>query len=356
MPSWIVAAWAGASTAAIAAAGAGALYWTHPELFGAQAVAVAVAPAPPPRGDDAGAPFTEPSAAPVSSSTGDPEPTQPVKPAFDIVRVEPTGETVVAGRAAPNAKVELRDGGRVVANAVADGGGQFVMLPEALAPGAHELALATAGEQGAARSNPIAVTVAARPVQPAAAAPEAHNTGAAAPSPDIGAGPAPSIAVKSVEPAPEGGFVVRGGASPNATVRLYLSGAYVGDAKTGADGHWSLTVQHGMTPGAYTMRADEINPADAAVLARAEAPFDYPRTQPGRASAAPASSAADIVVDSVRTAHVEPGNTLWGLSQTFYGDGSRYQLIFAANTGQIRNPDLIYPGQTFVVPKPEGKP
>ena len=63
-----------------------------------------------------------------------------------------------------------------------------------------------------------------------------------------------------------------------------------------------------------------------------------------------------MVIDSVQTAHVEPGNTLWGLSQTFYGDGARYQMIFAANTGQIRNPNLIYPGQTFVVPKDAPKP
>ncbi|MGA8713668.1 MAG: LysM peptidoglycan-binding domain-containing protein, partial [Roseiarcus sp.] len=60
--------------------------------------------------------------------------------------------------------------------------------------------------------------------------------------------------------------------------------------------------------------------------------------------------------DSVQTHHVERGHTLWGISQKYYGDGSRYQIIFAANTNHIRNPNLIYPGQLFVVPKPEPKP
>ena len=51
--------------------------------------------------------------------------------------------------------------------------------------------------------------------------------------------------------------------------------------KAADDGHWSLTILHGMTPGPYAVRADEINPADASVIARAEAPFDYPRAPPG---------------------------------------------------------------------------
>jgi len=62
------------------------------------------------------------------------------------------------------------------------------------------------------------------------------------------------------------------------------------------------------------------------------------------------------VLDAVQTHHVERGHTLWGISQKFYGDGSRYGMIFSANVDQIRDPNLIYPGQTFVVPKGEPKP
>ena len=164
-------------------------------------------------------------------------------------------------------------------------------------------------------------------------------------------------------------MVARGAASPNATVRLYLSGAFVGDAKTSADGRWSLTIRHGMTPGAYAVRADEINPADASVIARAEAPFEFPAAPQATAappasavasaddrSPPPAASPADVVVDSVQTHHVEKGHTLWGISQKYYGDGARYELIFAANANQIRDPHWIYPGQMFVVPKPQPKP
>ena len=34
-----------------------------------------------------------------------------------------------------------------------------------------------------------------------------------------------------------------------------------------------------------------------------------------------------------------------------YGDGSHYAVIFNANRDKIHNPNLIYPGQTFVLPQ-----
>ena len=48
---------------------------------------------------------------------------------------------------------------------------------------------------------------------------------------------------------------------------------------------------------------------------------------------------------------VQPGNSLWRISRRFYGEGILYTLIFKANQNKIDNPDLIYPGQIFEVPK-----
>jgi nucleoid-associated protein YgaU len=362
MPSQTTAIWAGATGAVIVVAGAAAAYWTHPGLLWPAPPPAVIAeppPAPPP------APAI-PSAAPAVAAAEKTAQPPAVKPAFDVVDVAPTGETVVAGRAAPNAKVELRDDGKTLAEATADAGGQFAMIPPALAPGAHSLTLATGqGETPPQSSNPVAISV---PQPPPAIVAPAAQADAAKPSAigDKTTSPSTSalaarVAVKSIDIGAGGRFVATGAASPNATVRLYLSGAYIGDAKTKGDGKWSLTIEHGLTSGPYALRADEINPADATVVARAEAPFDYPAQPapaPGAAHEAPAASTspADLVVDSVQTHHVASGNTLWGISQKFYGDGSRYELIFAANSSQIRNPNLIYPGQMLVVPKTAPKP
>ena len=48
---------------------------------------------------------------------------------------------------------------------------------------------------------------------------------------------------------------------------------------------------------------------------------------------------------------VKPGNSLWFLARQSYGEGTRYTMIYQANRGHIRNPDLIYPGQVFLIPK-----
>jgi hypothetical protein len=84
------------------------------------------------------------------------------RPVFDVVRVEPTGDAVIAGRASPNAIVELRDDGLVLAQANADASGQFVILPPPLSVGGHHLQLAArTSDTTAALSDAVAVNVAA---------------------------------------------------------------------------------------------------------------------------------------------------------------------------------------------------
>lgn len=52
-----------------------------------------------------------------------------------------------------------------------------------------------------------------------------------------------------------------------------------------------------------------------------------------------------------QTYTVAAGDSLWKIAQRFYGNGAQYTKIYEANKGTIgSNPDLIYPGQTFVIP------
>ena len=47
---------------------------------------------------------------------------------------------------------------------------------------------------------------------------------------------------------------------------------------------------------------------------------------------------------------VVKGDTLWGIAKRYYGNGARWHEIHEANKGKITNPNLIYPGQVFVIP------
>ncbi len=381
MPSQRTMVCVGAGALAVAIAGAGAVLWIRAEQLEpnpADIPVVASAPTEPkpPTAAPAQPAAQAPPAAVSAAAPSDKVPTP--GPAFDIVNVDPSGEAVIAGRAAPNAKVELRDGGKTVAEATADAAGQFVIIPPALAGGDHQLSLATSVDKTAPpqTSDTVAISV---PAQEAKAAP------AAVPTPTNPNGPSPSalgmrtlatpasvkgsrVAIQSVEADSVGGLVAKGSAEPNAIVRLYLNQADLAEAKTQSDGRWSLTIKQGMSPGGYVMRADEIGRGDASVVATADTPFDYPEeaatpTSPAVPIAASTStgqsstpSPADPVVASIQTKRVVTGHTLWALSQSYYGDPTRYPAIVEANRAQIHNPNLIYPGEVFVVPKSDTKP
>src|ERR1700729_1115493 len=292
--------WVGAVASAAVVAGASALYWTKPGFFGrtlggAPLVASAPAEPKPPTAPPA-VPTTPPAAS--APAPADKNPTQAasssLKPTFDVVNVDPSGEAVIAGRAAPNAKVELRDAGKTVGEATADAAGQFVIIPPALAPGDHSLSLAASAEI----STTVAVSVpapeakvaAAEPANPTGPAPSALGIRTlATPAPAVGS----RVAIQSVEADAAGGLIAQGSAEPNATVRLYLNQADVAEAKTQSDGRWSLTIKSGISPGDYVIQADEINPSSATVVASANTPFDYPDmpTAPAlQAAAAPPSA------------------------------------------------------------------
>ena len=82
-------------------------------------------------------------AQPAQTQTQTPTPSaRPKPPSFDVVRVEPSGEAVIAGRAAPGSRVTVLDGKRVIGTVVADERGQWaIVVKRPLVPGAHELSL-----------------------------------------------------------------------------------------------------------------------------------------------------------------------------------------------------------------------
>ncbi len=93
-------------------------------------------------------------------------------PTFDVARIEPTGEAVIAGRATPGATVELLRNGELHDRAVADQSGEFVMVPPRLPPGTYDLTLRSKQPEGNQAISEQSVTVVFEPIptdQPAVA-------------------------------------------------------------------------------------------------------------------------------------------------------------------------------------------
>jgi nucleoid-associated protein YgaU len=298
-------------------------------------------------------------------------------PTFDVARIEPTGEAVIAGRAAPGATVELLRDGEVHDRAVADKSGQFVIVPPKLPPGTYDLTLRSKAPDGTVATSQQRVTAALEPrstERPVVALvtpnkPTVVLSQPGAPKPGTGA-----LVVETVEIEPGGKFHVSGQARPGAALRLYLNDSFVTSVTAGADGRFAVTINEGVAPGSYRVRVDEAS-SSGSVRARAEVPFNVPDTMvtasvPAQATASKRSDTAaprlaaagttvvpdsgsppsTVVVPKITTTTVSRGDSLWRLSQASYGAGTRYAVIYKANREQIRNPNLIYPGQVFVVP------
>jgi nucleoid-associated protein YgaU len=254
-----------------------------------------------------------------------------------------------------------------------------VTPPAAPAPSAPA-AVAAAPEQSATP----------QPEAPAAAAPAtvpaAPATAEVAPEP---ATAAPAVAPPATQPpvaaevatvAPtidaieiEGDRTYFAGAgSEGATIRLYIDDTRIADSVV-EDGRWLVEAGNVLTKPSQRVRIDMLNAGSADVAARAEVnfevdlPTDAAPTAVAEATPAPAEpvqpeteSVATLVAVSVGgpdaerfaagKAIIRRGDNLWTIARRVYGEGIRYTTIYEANTGQIRDPDRIYPGQVFELP------
>ncbi|MBT25731.1 MAG: peptidoglycan-binding protein LysM [Rhodobacteraceae bacterium] len=159
-----------------------------------------------------------------------------------------------------------------------------------------------------------------------------------------------SVAIDAISYTDTGEVTVAGRGKPGKFVQIYLNNAAAGGTVIGLKGQWS-TVLAAVQPGLYTLRADELD-AGGKVLSRIETPFK--REAPEKlATAQPEApeQPKDPNAPPVKVVTVQPGSTLWAIAREKYGEGTLYVRVYEANKDRIRDPDLIYPGQVFVVPQ-----
>ncbi|MCA1284982.1 LysM peptidoglycan-binding domain-containing protein [Salipiger bermudensis] len=338
-------------------------------------------------------------------------PAEPAPPRFDLVRADPGGQTLVAGSAAPGAEVSVLLDGEAQPVASADSSGRFALfldLPPSADPRVLRLSMKL-GEQEIASTEEVILAPPApsdAPEPPLAgstaeisavaeagvgpSAPGAEGTDAPGveavandealemasgetaggavtpPAPADASAAAPAIllsteagveVLQAPDPLPPGqvaidaitydetgGVTLSGRGSADATLRIYLDNRSVATGAVPETGRWRIDLP-GVEGGTYTLRVDQLAESGD-VSARAESPFL--REEPAKlAAAADEAEAGEAALTAVT---VQPGNTLWALARDRYGEGLAYVKVFEANREQIRNPDLIYPGQIFELP------
>lgn len=293
--------------------------------------------------------------APAPSPLGLPTVPQPAAPAvagpsFDVARIGPDGGAVIAGRAQPGAKIVLLDGGKEIAEGQADANGEWVIIAQdpPLSAGQHELRVIQHVEGRApVTSDQVVVAVVpeqTKPETPASAeegtlvmiAPSSGSPTLVQPPSAAGVPKSGDLAMSTLHYDEGGRVTITGMATPGAVVRAYINDKMVAEGHAGADGSWRLTPADPVGPGKHKLRLDQLT-KDGKPIARLELPFDRVPVPPGTG-------------DSSRLVIVR-GDNLWNIARAHYGTGFEYTLIYGANKDQIRNPDLIYPGQVFSLPK-----
>ena len=156
------------------------------------------------------------------------------------------------------------------------------------------------------------------------------------------------VVIDSIGYSAEGEVTVAGQAPQDgaANVRIYLNNEPIADVPVAADNQFEIELPE-VDAGIYTLRVDQIDD-DGAVVSRFETPFKREDRETLADLAPRLSTKSSDVAAAVIT--VQPGFTLWGIASERYGDGFQYVKVFEANQTQIRDPDLIYPGQVFDLP------
>ena len=151
----------------------------------------------------------------------------------------------------------------------------------------------------------------------------------------------------------EGEVLLSGRGVVDQHIRIYVDNKPVKTRSIEADGTWSMDLQE-IDAGVYILRIDQLD-SDGVVTSRTETPFQKETNQVAKQMAALANNE---VADStpqigigLSTVIIQPGYTLWAVARKTYGFGMQYVRIYHANKDQIRDPDLIYPGQIFKLPE-----
>ena len=279
---------------------------------------------------------------------------------INLARVRPDGTAVIAGIATPGSTVTLMIGDRVIGTAEVTANGEWVVVPdEILAPGSYLVTATVTTPDGETNFEAMALVIEILPggdetplvalvpytvedapvtVLQAPDATVAEVVGAETGSETETSAPMammPLVTIRSVQAFNPGYISVGGRAEGGMMVVLEANGKATPPQKIGDKGRYQLGQRIDIAAEKVKLK---VTLTDAAGAALATARLNLNRGQ------------LDTTLASNTLVVVQKGDALWRIAYQTYGKGIRYVDIYRENSTIIRDPDLIYPDQIFVVP------
>ncbi|MDB9800458.1 LysM peptidoglycan-binding domain-containing protein [Alphaproteobacteria bacterium] len=274
---------------------------------------------------------------------------------LEVIRVRPDGSLVIAGKGLPNSKIEIISGSTVIATTQSDNIGEFVAVPDKqLKSGEYLLAFrqTTKANKISIANEAVAINVTgglndipivaiidsegklgARVIQ-APGLIEKETKSKVDKVNDISIKILPTISILAITyDIKVGQLILSGIASGGAQVNAGFSGKETSSTKI-LNNSWSLTIPGKLISGKQKVFAFIIG-KDGKVLSK---------------------NSINITGSIIKDANgktfvvVQKGDALWNIAYNRLGLGIRYTDIVELNKEKIKNPNLIYPKQLFILP------
>ena len=250
---------------------------------------------------------------------------------FDIVRLDKTGDVVIAGKTIPNIKVDILDGNEILASVFSDSNGDWVWISENPLPegikrfnlkhfdGEHEFFshqnIIILREKNKYLSSKILKFSKSSSI-------EIINNKKQI----LG------LSLDIAEYLDEDSLMLTGRTKPNAKVKLFFSDNFIKDSTSDNRGVWKIELKN-----------FEFTDNNLIVTTEIEGQKIKLKTKIFEKKIDPNFIFEKEVV-------VKNGNSLWRIARKTLGGGVYYSEIYKSNMKEIENPDLIFPGQVFNIP------
>ena len=300
------------------------------------------------------APALQVDLAPPGSPALDTQPSAEPALSIEIARVKPDGAAVVAGSAPPMAVISVFEDKILLGKTTADANGEWVVvLEKRLGIGQHLISVAAERGDGSSimAKTSIAIEIYAdQSTKPLVALLPENQTEMPVmlQSPDdeseksiadvAATSTVAQIGPRSLVWQDKTKLSIGGQSRGGVRITVSANGNFFGDARVLSDGGWQVTGKVDNNRNAHRLEFVLVDNAGLAV-ARYLLPIRARDLQKG--------------LDGSQLVVVNKGDALWRIAYRSFGKGVRYIDLVRKNTGDIDNPDLIYPNQIFALPKPD---
>lgn len=252
-------------------------------------------------------------------------------PMFDIVRIEPEGTIVVAGRWMADKSISIVIDGKVVATERTDSNGEFVYAPaRVFDAGNYTISLIGVEPEIKSEEN-VFIYISPRGYKNSVSLLMTKDGSTLLQAPTLLTDG--DLVVSKIDYLDTGRIVVTGDALPRLRASLSLNDKYLGFAKVSDHKHFGLGADVGeLKVGKKYTLTIRLHDGDGRTIAQVGHTFVMP----------------EMTGDDDTYYTVRKGDCLWIIARNFLRKGVLFSII--AERNNIENPDLIFPKQLLQIP------